>query len=85
MKTFGIRDLRNDTASVIAEVDREGEVLISNRGRAVARLVSVRETTSMEDFLTWLDDEEAADTGWSDEFLADKHRELDEVEPEPWE
>lgn len=85
MKTFGIRDLRNDTASVIAEADEAGEVLISNRGRVVARLVSVREKVPMEDFLAWLDDREAIDTGWSDEFLADKQFELDEVEPEPWE
>lgn len=85
MKIYGIRDLRNNTAEVIAEAARDGEVAISRRGEIVARLVTVRESTPIDEFTAWIEGLEVVDTGWADEFLADKHRELAETDSKPWE
>jgi prevent-host-death family protein len=42
MRTAGIREARHAFTSLIEEVGKGREVLITDRGRAVARLVPVR-------------------------------------------
>jgi prevent-host-death family protein len=43
MSNVAVRELRNDTAGVLARVERGEEVTITVRGRPVATLVPIRE------------------------------------------
>ena len=65
-----MRDLRNDTRSVVDAVERGEEVVLTRHGRPVARIVPIE--TSDADVDAWLTDVTAdpADSGLLDEVLA---------------
>src|SRR5690606_24277445 len=87
VRSFGVRDLRNDTAGVLAVAERDGEVLITKRGRIVARLVAFDggDGSPLDDFIVWAESLSGHDTGWADEFLREKVLDAREAEPKPWE
>lgn len=86
-QTFPIRDLRNRTADVLDAARHDGEALISNRGRVVARLVPVDPDgrTDLDDFLDWITEVDVVDTGWADEFADAKRLDAEAATPKPWE
>lgn len=89
-KRFGVRDLRNDTAAVIAEAERSGAVDITRHGVVVARLVPHREeaTDPRTPVARLLDRIAAAprtDTGWAEELASAKRSALDAQRDDPWE
>lgn len=88
-KRFGVRDLRNDTAAVIAEAERSGAVDITRHGVVVARLVPHREPTDPRTPVARLLDRIAAaprtDTGWAEELTSAKRSALDAQRDDPWE
>lgn len=49
-----IRDLRNDTRSVIEAVERGVEVVLTRRGHPIARIVPMEPDD--DDLATWLDE-----------------------------
>lgn len=49
MRTAGIRKARQDLTSLLADVRKGREVVITERGRAVARLVPVKPRSSFPD------------------------------------
>jgi len=55
VQSFGVRELRNDTAGVLEAVERDGEALITKRGRVVAKLVLVDgpDGSPLDDFVAW--------------------------------
>lgn len=63
-----IRDLRNDTRSVIDAVERGEDVVLTRRGRPVARIVPIE--TNPSDLETWLAEltTDPVDTGLLDEI-----------------
>jgi len=59
-----IRQLRSSTREILSTVERGGQVLISNRGKACARIVPVSETTGHRPFSLaglWKDNKKVAD------------------------
>lgn len=87
VQSFGVRELRNDTAGVLEAVERDGEALITKRGRVVAKLVLVDgpDGSPLDDFVTWANSLSGHDTGWGDEFLREKALDSEAAEPKPWE
>ena len=63
-----IRDLRNDTRSVIDAVERGVEVILTRRGHPVARIVPIE--PDLDDLDRWLDEVTADphDSGLFDEL-----------------
>ena len=63
-----IRDLRNDTRSVIDAVERGVEVVLTRRGHPIARIVPIE--PDVDDLERWLDDVTADphDSGLFDEI-----------------
>ena len=87
VQSFGVRELRNDTAGVLEAVERDGEALITKRGRVVAKLVLVDgpDGSPLDDFVAWANSLSGYDTGWVDEFLREKALDSEAAEPKPWE
>lgn len=65
-----VRDLRNDTRSVIDAVERGEEVVLTRRGQPVARIVAIE--PEADDLDEWLDSvtSDPADSGVLDELHA---------------
>jgi prevent-host-death family protein len=63
-----IRDLRNDTRSVIDAVERGVEVVLTRRGHPIARIVPME--PDVDDLERWLDDvtTDPHDSGLFDEI-----------------
>ena len=80
-KRFGVRDLRNDTAGVLAEAERSGAVYITRNGEVVAKLVPHREhpdtRTPTRRLLDRVAGLSASGTGWADEHAAGKLAEIE--------
>ncbi|MBX3194785.1 MAG: type II toxin-antitoxin system prevent-host-death family antitoxin [Schumannella sp.] len=79
--SVAIRELRNNTSAVIAAVEGGEEVVLTNRGRPIARIEPIaRERTGKRPFLTR--DELSTmrggriDTGWLEERSALRAAEL---------
>lgn len=88
-KRFGVRDLRNDTAAVLAEAERSGAVYITRNGEVVAKLVPYRDEldtrTPIQRLLDRVADLTHTDTGWADEHAETKRAELEAQDDDPWE
>jgi len=88
-KRFGVRDLRNDTAGVLAEAERSGAVYITRHGEVVAKLIPHREEPDSRTPTQRLVDRVAAlpgtDTGWADEHADTKSAEIEAQRDDPWE
>ncbi len=87
-KRFGVRDLRNDTAAVLAEAERSGLVYITRNGEVVAQLAPYRDepdtSTPTDRLLDRLVDLVRADTGWADEHADAKRAEIDAQADDQW-
>jgi prevent-host-death family protein len=87
-KRFGVRDLRNDTAAVLAEAERSGVVYITRNGEVVAKLVPHRAERDQRSPTRRLLDRVASfaptDTGWADEHAMDKKAEIEAQSDDPW-
>jgi prevent-host-death family protein len=88
-KRFGVRDLRNDTAGVLAEAERSGAVYITRHGEVVAKLIPHRDepdsrtpTRRLLDRIVTL---AGTDTGWADEQADAKKAEIQAQRDDPWE
>jgi prevent-host-death family protein len=84
---FGIRELRNDTAGVLAAAEAHGHAFITNRGHVVAKLIPIdpEDRSPLDEFIRWAESWERQDTGWAAEYGREKALEADEVEVKPWE
>ncbi len=75
-KRFGVRDLRNDTAAVLAEAERSGAVYITRNGEVVAKLVPHHidpdERTPTRRLLDRIAGLERLDTRWVDDYAQTK-------------
>lgn len=88
-KRFGVRDLRNDTASVLEEAERSGAVYITRHGEVVAKLTPHRNEPDSRTPTQRLLDRVAAlprtNTGWVDEHADTKRAEIEAQRDDPWE
>jgi prevent-host-death family protein len=88
-KRFGVRDLRNDTAGVLAEAERSGAVYITRHGEVVAKLIPHRDEPDSRTPTQRLLDRVATlprtDTGWVDEHADTKRAEIEAQRDDPWE
>lgn len=62
-KEFGVRDLRNDTAQVIAAVQAGERVFLTNRGVRVAEIRPVASESDLDRLLDLADRISPGDTG----------------------
>lgn len=78
-REFGIRDLRNDTSSVIEAVEHGDQVYITNRGRRVVQLIpaEAQELTPMQQLLADAAELPKRDTGAFDELMAAKRADIE--------
>lgn len=87
-RRFGVRDLRNDTAAVLAEAERSGAVYITRNGEVVAKLISHRDEpdtrTPTRRLLDRIEGLARTDTGWADEHAETKRAEI-EAQDDTWE
>lgn len=75
-KEYGIRDLRNNTAQVLAAVEAGDRVFLTNRGRRVAELRPVAPENDIDRLLDLADRISPGDTGAFDELMHSKHDDL---------
>jgi len=82
-----MRDLRNHTSEVLDAARQDGEALITNRGRVVARIVPVgaEARSALDEFLDWAEGWAGTDTGWADEFTEAKRLDAEAAVAKPWE
>lgn len=87
-KRFGVRDLRNDTAAVLAEMERDGIVYITRNGEVVAKLIPHRveldTRTPVQALLARLAALARTSTGWADEFSDAKQAEIADQDDTRW-
>ncbi len=76
VKEYGVRDLRNDTASVLASVEAGDRVFLTNRGRRVAELRPVSPENDLDRLLDLADRLSPGDTGAFDELMENKRDDL---------
>jgi prevent-host-death family protein len=79
-RRFGVRDLRNDTAAVLAEMERDGVVYITRNGEVVAKLtphrVEADTRTPIQALLARLAAVAGTNTRWADEFSDAKRADI---------
>jgi len=75
----GIRELRNNTSSVIEQATQLGEVIITSNGEDVAILKPLASAWSrtVDTILNGLPD--PVDTGWADELAADDAQSIEDL------
>jgi len=87
-KRFGVRDLRNDTAAVLAEMERDGVVFITRNGEVVAKMMPHRiepdSRTPVQALLARLAVVAGASTGWADDFRDAKQAEIADQDDTRW-
>lgn len=87
-RRFGVRDLRNDTALVIAEAERSGAVYITRNGEVVAKLIPHRlepeGRTPTRRLLDRIANLQRSNTGWSDDHEEAKRFETGAQDDDPW-
>jgi prevent-host-death family protein len=88
-RRFGVRDLRNDTAGVLAEAERSGAVYITRHGEVVAKLIPHRDEpdrrTPTQRLLDRVTSLPRTDTGWADEHADAKKADIEAQRDDPWE
>jgi antitoxin (DNA-binding transcriptional repressor) of toxin-antitoxin stability system len=87
-KRFGVRDLRNDTAAVLAEMERDGVVYITRNGVVVAKLtphhIASDMRTPVQALVARLAAVAGVGTGWADEFSHEKQAEIADQDDTRW-
>ncbi|MEI7059372.1 type II toxin-antitoxin system prevent-host-death family antitoxin [Nocardioides sp. CCNWLW239] len=76
-REYGVRDLRNNTAAVLAAVEHGDQVFLTNRGRRVAELRPITHEGSIDRLLDLADEISPGDTGAFDDLQQSK---LDDIE-----
>ena len=83
-----MRDLRNDTAAVLAEMERDGVVFITRNGEVVAKMMPHRiepdSRTPVQALLARLAVVAGASTGWADDFRDAKQAEIADQDDTRW-
>lgn len=75
-KEYGIRDLRNNTAQVLAAVEAGEHVFLTNRGRRVAELRPIAAKNDVDRLLELADAISPGDTGAFDDLIQTKQDDL---------
>ena len=75
-REYGVRDLRNNTAAVLAAVEHGDQVFLTNRGRRVAELRPVTADGGIDHLLELADQISPGDTGAFDDLQQSK---LDDI------
>lgn len=75
-KEYGIRDLRNNTAQVLAAVEAGEQVFLTNRGRRVAELRPVAPENDIDRLLDLADRISPGDTGAFEDLMRSKQDDL---------
>ena len=76
-KEYGVRDLRNSTAKVLAAVEAGDQVFLTNRGKRVAELRPVVHETDIDRLLNLADRLSPGDTGAFDDLMQSKQDDLE--------
>lgn len=76
IKEYGVRDLRNDTARVLAAVEAGDRVFLTNRGKRVAELRPVAAENDIERLLDLADQISPGDTGAYADLMQSKHDDM---------
>jgi antitoxin (DNA-binding transcriptional repressor) of toxin-antitoxin stability system len=83
-----VRDLRNDTAAVLAEMERDGVVYITRNGEVVAKLtphrVEADTRTPIQALLARLAAVAGTNTRWADEFGDAKRADIADQDDTGW-
>lgn len=75
-REYGVRDLRNNTAQVLAAVEAGDHVFLTNRGRRVAELRPVSGDNDIDRLLKLADQICPGDTGAFDDLMQTKQDDL---------
>lgn len=75
-KEYGIRELRNNTAQVLAAVEAGEHVFLTNRGRRVAELRPVAAENDTDRLLELADRISPGDTGAFEDLMRSKQDDL---------
>jgi prevent-host-death family protein len=75
-KEYGVRDLRNNTAKVLAAVEAGDHVFLTNRGKRVAELRPIVHETEIERLLDIADRVSPGDTGAFDDLMRSKRDDI---------
>lgn len=76
-REYGVRDLRNSTAKVLAAVEAGDQVFLTNHGRRVAELRPVSHGTDIDRLLKLADRIPPGDTGAFDELMRSKREDIE--------
>ena len=75
-KEYGVRDLRNNTAKVLAAVEAGDHVFLTNRGKRVAELRPVAHESEIDRLLDIADRISPGDTGAFDDLMESKQDDI---------
>lgn len=82
-RTVSIRELRNSTSAVIEQLEHGDDVVLTNHGRPIARIVPMRPEAPATSLLARLDQLGTHDTGLAAEIAAQRADDA-EFEPSSW-
>ena len=75
-KEYGVRELRNNTAKVLAAVEAGDQVFLTNRGKRVAELRPVTRESEIDRLLDIADRISPGDTGAFDDLMRSKNDDI---------
>ena len=75
-REYGVRDLRNNTAQVLAAVEAGDHVFLTNRGRRVAELRPVSPRSDIDRLLDLADRISPGDTGAFEDLVQSKQDDI---------
>ena len=81
IKEYGVRDLRNSTAQVLAAVEAGDHVFLTNRGKRVAELRPVTLESDVDRLIAIAARLSPGDTGAFDDLMQSKQDDLEAQEP----
>ncbi len=76
IREYGVRDLRNHTAQVLAAVEAGDHVFLTNRGKRVAELRPIAPEREIDRLLELADRLSPGDTGALDDLMLSKRDDL---------
>lgn len=79
-KEYGVRDLRNNTAKVLAAVAAGDHVFLTNRGKRVAEIRPIVQETDIDRLINLADRLSPGDTGAFDDLMQSKQDDIEAQE-----
>lgn len=76
IKEYGVRDLRNNTAQVLAAIEAGDHVFLTNRGKRVAELRPVSQESDIDRLIDLADRVSPGDTGAFEDLMQAKQDDL---------